>query len=101
LGVCRVQGLTGQQGVLIPQQNVKNLMLREDVVQALEAGHFHIWDVRSIDEGIESLTGTPAGERHADGTYLEDTVNFRVQKRLTELSESLRGFYASNLEESG
>jgi predicted ATP-dependent protease len=90
-----------EQGVLIPHQNRKNLMLREDVVQAAEAGTFHIWSVRCIDEGIEILTGVPAGDRQADGTYPEGTVNCLVQKRLTELSESLRGAYASMLEEPG
>ena len=97
--VCRVKGLTGEQGVLIPHQNVKNLMLREDVVQAVEAGHLSLWSVGTIDEGIAILTGTPAGERQPDGTYPEASVNFLVQQRLTELSASLRGFYASLLEE--
>jgi predicted ATP-dependent protease len=99
--VCRVQGLTGEQGVLIPHQNVKNLMLREDVVRAVEEGKFNLWSVRHIDEGIEILTGTPAGEQRPDRTYPEGTVNYRVQQRLAELSESLRGFYAAVLEESG
>ncbi len=98
---CRVQGFTGEQGVLIPHQNVKNLMLRDDVVRAVEEARFHLWSVRSIDEGIGILTGTPAGQRQPDGTYPEGTVNFRVQKRLTELGASLRGFYASVLEPSG
>lgn len=62
-------------------------------------GACRIWSVQSIDEGIEILTGVPAGERQADGTYAEGTVNLLVQKRLTELSESLRGAYASMLEE--
>lgn len=97
--VCRVKGLTGEQGVLIPHQNVKNLMLRDDVVQAAEAGTFHIWSVHRIDEGIEILTGVPAGDQQVDGTYPEGTVNFLVQKRLIELNESLRGAYASMLEE--
>jgi hypothetical protein len=64
-------------------------------------GKFHIWSVGSIDEGIEILTGTPAGERQPDATYTEGTVNFLVKKRLEELGESLRGFYASVLEDAG
>jgi len=99
--LSRVKGLTGEQGVLIPRQNVKNLMLRDDVVQAVKEGKFHIWSVGTIDEGIEILTGVPAGERQPDGGYPEGTVNFVVGKRLEELSESLRGFYAAVLEEAG
>lgn len=99
--ICRVKGLTGEQGVLIPRQNVKNLMLRDDVVQATKEGKFRLWSVGTIDEGIEILTGVPAGERQPDGGYPEGTVNFVVRKRLEELSESLRGFYAAILEEAG
>lgn len=88
--VCKAKGLTGEQGVMIPVQNVKNLMLREDVVQAVAAGEFHIYAVSSIDEGIEILTGVPAGERDAEHPYAQGTVNQRVEQRLKEFSESLR-----------
>lgn len=84
--VCRVKGLTGKQGVIIPWQNVRNLMLREDVVEAVRRGEFHIWPIRAIDEGIEILTGVPAGELQPDGTYPEGTVNARVMGRLQELA---------------
>lgn len=97
--VCKVKGLTGNQGVIIPHQNVKNLMLREDVVEAVQEGRFHIYAVRTIDEGIEILTGVPAGERRPDGTYPEGTVNYLVDRRLKELAQSLRGFYAEMLGE--
>ena len=99
--ICRVKGLTSEQGVLIPRQNVRNLMLRDDVVQAVTEGKFHVWSVGTIDEGIEILTGIPAGERQPDSGYPEGTVNFVVRKRLEELGESLRGFYAAILEEAG
>lgn len=88
--VCRLRGLTGTQGVIIPQSNVRHLMLREDVVEAVREGQFHIFAVASVDEGIELLTGLPAGERQPDGTYPPDTVHHAVQKRLTELAERTR-----------
>ncbi len=90
--VCKAKGLTGEQGVIIPHQNVKNLMLREDVVQAVEEGKFHVYAVKSIDEGIELLTGVPAGEEQADGTYPEGTVNYLVNMRLQEQAESMKSF---------
>ncbi|MFQ5887053.1 MAG: Lon protease family protein, partial [Anaerolineae bacterium] len=90
--VCRVKGLTGEQGVIIPEQNVRNLMLREDVVEAVEKGQFHIYPVRSIDEGISVLTGQEAGGRQPDGTYPPGTVNYEVDKRLGELAERLKEF---------
>jgi predicted ATP-dependent protease len=67
-------------------------MLKEDVIDAVRDGQFHIWAVGSIDEGIEILTGRPAGERQADGSWPEGTVNFRVDKRLREMAEALRKF---------
>ena len=90
--VCRAKGLTGEQGVIIPRQNVKNLMLREDVVEAVKEGRFHVWSVGTIDEGISVLTGRPAGEKQPDGSYPEGTVNFLADKRLKELAETLRSF---------
>ena len=96
--ICRVVGLTGDQGVIVPHQNVKNLMLRDDVVNAVKEGKFHIYSVKTIDEGIEILTGVPAGDRDpADGAYPKGTVNYLVDTRLKELAESLRGFYAETL----
>lgn len=89
--ICRMRGLTGTQGVLIPQTNVVNLMLRQDIVEACKSGMFHIYPVSTIDEGIEILTGLPAGESDADGNYPENTINGKVQKRLNQ-------FLAQNLE---
>jgi predicted ATP-dependent protease len=91
--VCKAKGLTGRQGVIIPHQNVRNLMLREDVVDAVRQGQFQIYTVGTVDEGIEILTGVAAGERAADGSYPEGTVNYLIDQRLSELAEGLRGFY--------
>lgn len=92
--VCRAMpgGLTGEQGVIVPAANVANLMLREDVVEAVAQGRFHIYPVRTVDEGIEILTGVPAGERGPDGAYPADSVNGRVDRRLRELAEKLQQF---------
>jgi predicted ATP-dependent protease len=90
--VCRDRGLTGDQGVLIPASNVRNLMLREDVVEAVRQGKFQVYPVRTIDEGMALLTGVPAGDAGPDGAYPEGTVNFLVQKRLRELADQARAF---------
>lgn len=87
--LCAARGLTGSQGVLIPHQNVRDLMLKEEVIEAARAGLFHIYAVRTIDEGIEILTGIPAGERQADGSYPEDTVHGRVDRRLRRWAEEM------------
>jgi lon-related putative ATP-dependent protease len=92
--VCNAKGLTGEQGVMIPEQNIKNLMLREDVVQAVKEGKFHIYSVRTINEGIEVLTGLPAGDKKTDGTYPKGTVNYRIDQRLREYAEKLKAFHA-------
>lgn len=92
--VCQAKGLTGDQGVLIPHLNLRNLMLREEVVEAVSNGQFHIYSVKSIDEGIEILTGVPAGEKQEDGSYPEGTINYLVDKKLREMAEALKDFYA-------
>lgn len=94
--VASKAGLTGQQGVIIPQTNVGNLMLRDDVLTAVASGKFHIWPVTTVDEGIELLTGTPAGERGEDGRYPADTVNGRVDRKLFELADRLNKFGQKN-----
>jgi predicted ATP-dependent protease len=93
--VCRERGLTGEQGVMAPTANVKNLMLKEEVVEAVRAGRFHVWRVSHIDEGIELLMGRVAGERAADGTFPEGTVHRLVQDRLREYAEQVRKFGAA------
>jgi predicted ATP-dependent protease len=90
--VCKARGFTGDEGVLIPQSNVRNLMLREDVIEAVREGTFHVYPVRTIDEGIALLTGVPAGDRGPDGAYPDGSVNFRVLKRLREMAEQSRAF---------
>ncbi len=87
--VCKVKGLTGQQGVMIPAQNVDNLMLHSDVVDAVKNGQFHIWAVKTIEEGIELLTGLKAGERRADGTFEEGTLFHKVDAKLLEIHKNL------------
>jgi predicted ATP-dependent protease len=91
--VCKAKGLTGDQGVMIPFQNIRNLMLREDVIKAVQDGKFHIYAVKTIDEGIEILTGMSAGDKRPDGRYPEDTVNYRAEKRLSELAEGVKEYY--------
>lgn len=93
--ICQHRGLTGEQGVLIPAANVKNLMLRQDVVEAAEAGQFHIYSVTTIDQGIEILTGVPAGDPDEEGTYPEGTVNYRVVQRLKKLQEKAKAMNQS------
>ncbi|MFN8546048.1 MAG: ATP-binding protein [Candidatus Binatia bacterium] len=92
--VCRTAGLTGRQGVLIPAANVRHLMLREDVVQAVREDRFHVWAVASVDEGLQLLTGLPAGERRLDGTYADGTVNAAVERALAAHAERLKDFGA-------
>ncbi|MCB0033411.1 MAG: AAA family ATPase, partial [Anaerolineales bacterium] len=97
--ICQNRGLTGEQGVLIPAANVKNLMLRQDVVAAAEAGEFHIYSVTTIDQGIEILTGVPAGEADEEGNYPEGTINERVVQRLKKLQEKARAMNQAPAEE--
>ncbi|MCX8067271.1 MAG: AAA family ATPase [Anaerolineae bacterium] len=87
--VCKEQGLTGDQGVIIPEANVRNLMLDPEVVQAVAEGKFHIYPVRTVDEGVEVLMGIPAGERDERGQFPEGTLHARVLARLRELAERL------------
>jgi ATP-dependent Lon protease len=95
--LCRISGLTGTQGVLIPHQNLRNLMLRADVVEAVRENKFHIYAIKTVDEGLEILTGYPAGERQTNGSYPRATVGHLVEKRLEELNQSMRGYYEGML----
>jgi len=90
--VCKAKGLAGKQGVVIPESNVQNLMLKEEVVEAAREGKFRIYAVKTIDEGIEILTGVKAGKRREDGTFEDGTVNDKVDKRLRQMAEKLREF---------
>jgi lon-related putative ATP-dependent protease len=92
--VCRGTGagLTGEQGVIIPEANVRHLMLRDEVVEAVEQELFHIYPVSTVDEAVTVLTGVPAGERDEDGLFPDGSVNERVQARLRDLAERLKAF---------
>ena len=92
--VCRAKGLTGDQGVLIPYKNLRNLMLREEVVDAVAQGKFHIYAVNTIDEGMEMLTEAEAGQRGEDESYPIGSINYLVDRRLKEMAEGLKSFYA-------
>ena len=87
---CKSKGLTGEQGVLIPRANVHNLMLRDEVVQAVANGKFHVWAISTIDEGIPLLTGYPEGSLQADGTYPEGSFNHKVVTSLAEFSRAMQ-----------
>lgn len=93
--VCRERGLTGEQGVLIPAANAQHLMLRDDVVDAVRRGEFHVWTVTTIDQGMELLGGIPMGERDAEGQFPEGSVNRRVEARLQELADRARELAAA------
>jgi predicted ATP-dependent protease len=90
--VCKARGLSGEHGVLIPASNVANLMLRNDVVEAARNGLFHVFPVANVDQGMALLTGLTAGEANASGIYPPDTINGRVQARLTELAQLRQNF---------
>ena len=90
--VCRIQGLTGTQGILMPASNVEDLMLRDDLLDAVTAGKFHIWPVGRVEEGIEILTGKAAGRRSTDGTFEAETVFAAVDERLREMARTLKEF---------
>ena len=89
---CKNAGLTGKQGVMIPYPNVKDLMLRDEVIEAIKQGKFHVWAVKTIDEGIEILTGIKAGVRGKSGTYPKNTINRLVDDKLRELVEQLTAY---------
>ncbi|HLO26986.1 MAG TPA: Lon protease family protein, partial [Geobacteraceae bacterium] len=93
--VCKARGLSGDQGVIIPKSNERHLMLKDEVVEAVRSGRFHIWSVETVDQGIEMLTGVPAGEMLPEGGYPEGTVNFLVEKRLRTMVENMKKFSAA------
>jgi len=97
--VCKAKGLTGEQGVLIPQANVENLMLDEEVVEAVAQGTFHVYPVATIEEGIELLTGVAAGDRQEDGTYPDESVFGRVIARLDEIQKTMKAAAKNDEEE--
>lgn len=92
--ICKARGLTGHQGVLIPAANVKHLMLRQDVIDAVADDKFQIYPIETIDQGIEILTGMAAGEKDEKGNYPEETINGRVSARLRALAQKRAQFNA-------
>lgn len=94
--ICNARGLTGEQGVLIPIANVKHLMLRRNVIQAVEANQFHVYPVATIDQGIELLTGIEAGARDAGGEFPEGSINHLVKARLIDFAAKRRAFAADS-----
>ena len=90
--LCKARGLDGEHGVVIPASNVKNLMLKHEVVDAIKSGQFHIFPVSTIDEGIEVLTGVKAGVAGKDGKYPTGTINRLVQDRLASMAEKVKGY---------
>ena len=98
--VCKAMGLTGRQGVVIPRSNIGDLALIREVVEAVKDGKFHIWQVDHVDQGIELLTGMPAGSRNDDGDYPEGTINFLVNQRLEDLAQGIKEFEESHEDEA-
>ncbi|MGC1953378.1 MAG: ATP-binding protein, partial [Gammaproteobacteria bacterium] len=94
--ICNARGLTGEQGVLIPVSNVKHLMLRRNVIEAVEANQFHVYPVGTIDQGIELLTGIEAGARDSGGEFPEGSINHRVKARLIDFAAKRRAFAADS-----
>jgi lon-related putative ATP-dependent protease len=90
--VCKAKGLTKTQGVMIPHQNEDDLMLKTVVVEAVKEGKFHIYSIKTVDQGIEILTGVKAGERKKDKTFEDESVNFLVDKQLKAYAEGWKGF---------
>lgn len=87
--MCKQFGLNSEQGVIIPHSNRDNLMLKPEVVEAVKEGKFHIWAVKTIDQGLEILTGHPAGRRLKQGSYTKNSVHWRVDERIKALSKNL------------
>lgn len=88
----QTEGSDGEQGAIIPESNLTHLMLRDEVVQAVKDGRFHVYPVSTVDEGIELLTGIQAGEMDEKGRYSENTVNHAVQARLKKLAETVKSY---------
>jgi ATP-dependent Lon protease len=90
--VCRIKGLTGTQGVMMPESNVEDLMLREDVLEAVTAGKFHVWPVGKVEQGIELLTGMAAGKKNGDGKFEPGTVLALIDERLHAMAHTMKEF---------
>lgn len=91
--LCKIRGLDGRHGVIIPYQNIKNLVLNDEVVTAVKEKKFSVYAVKTIDEGIEILTGMKAGEKGKDGNYPPGTINYLVYEKLKKYAQTAAGFY--------
>lgn len=87
--ICKIKGFTGEQGVIIPEANIKNLMLKDEVVEAVKQKKFHIYAVKTVDEGIEILTGIKAGKLKPDGTFEKNSINYRIDLRLRDFIKKM------------
>jgi len=96
--LCKSRGLSGEQGVLIPASNIQHLMLRDDVVAAVAKKAFSIYPIETVDQGIEILTGVPAGETDDEGRYPADSINGRVFEGLAELARRRKAFSSNGTE---
>ncbi len=96
--VCQAQGLTGTQGVIIPSRNLRNLTLRDEVVQAVETGEFHVYAVDSVDQGLEILSEIPVGRRRKDGTYPPRSINGRVIAQLHAMAGKLKAYHGARVD---
>jgi predicted ATP-dependent protease len=90
--VCRIKGLSGTQGVMMPESNVEDLMLREDILEAVAAGKFHIWPVAKVEQGIEILTGCVAGQKKSDGKFEEGSAFALMDDRMRDMARTLKEF---------
>jgi predicted ATP-dependent protease len=90
--ICKLKGLTGKQGVMIPPSNVKNLMLKQEVLTAVENDEFHVWSVETIEDGIEVLTGKKAGGIIKDDSFEPDSIFDRADQRLNQIADDMAKF---------
>ena len=88
--ICKMKGFNGEQGVIIPIQNVRNLHLSDEIIESVKKDKFHIYAVKTIDEGIEILTGVPAGKKNKNGEFPSGTINNLVAEKLKKFSENAR-----------
>lgn len=86
--ICKLRGLTGDQGIMMPYSNMKNLNLSDEVIKAVKDGQFHIYAIKTVDEGIELLTGVPAGKKNKNGEYPAGSVNYLVNEKLKKYSQA-------------
>ena len=98
--ICRARSLSGDQGVLIPAANVKNLMLRPDVVAAVTDAKFHVYAVDTVEQGIELLTGQSAGHRTSSGDFPEGSINAAVELQLRSFAQTRKAFGKDDVGES-